>query len=344
MPKRIKLFQRKLHPKCYSKMESNPIYHQVTDTILMIRPASFFGNGETAVNNHFQQLAAETNHQRLQREALKEFNDFVELLESAGVRVFVANDRDFPATPDSIFPNNWITFHNNGNAVLYPMFASNRRVERDKGFLSVLIEAGYRWRVFDFTTLEKENKFLEGTGSMVLDRIKSVAYACISDRTHPDAVKFFCKQFGYEPIIFEAQHEKKGTSFPIYHTNVMMSIGSKLAVVCTESIVGKVDRDLVLNKLSDSRREIIEITVDQMNSFAGNMLEVQSTQGKSLMIMSAAAHQSLDKSQINSIEKHTQILSSPLNCIETHGGGSARCMLAEVFLPFPQTDSEQIQE
>jgi hypothetical protein len=329
--------------KGYLRPPITSMNQQVTDTLLMVRPAAFFGNGETAINNHFQHLAPETHHEKLQREALKEFSDFRNLLDSHGIRVFEAYDQQTPSTPDSIFPNNWVTFHDNGIAVLHPMFAANRRIERDKGFLGVLFENGFRWRVNDMTYLEKEGKILEGTGSMVLDRSYGRAYACLSQRTHPEAVKLYCKEFGYEPIIFTSEHKKGNKSFPVYHTNVMMSIGRAVCIVCPDSIPSPEERRTVLKKLSDTGRDIVEISLDQMDSFAGNMLEVKNTSGEHFMIMSKAAHSCLTPGQVASIETHCKILSSSLTCIETHGGGSARCMLAEVFLPSPFKSSEELE-
>jgi hypothetical protein len=316
---------------------------QVTDTLLMVRPAAFFGNGETAVNNHFQHLASETHHEKLQREALSEFEDFRTLLESHGIRVFVAYDQQKPSTPDSIFPNNWVSFHENGVAVLHPMFAANRRIERDKGFLGILFENGFRWRFADMTNLESEQKFLEGTGSMVLDRKNKVAYACLSDRTHPEAVVKFGKEFNYKPILFKSEHRKGNQTFPVYHTNVMMAIGENVCIVCSDSITNISERNEVLDQLKKSGREIVQISLEQMDCFAGNMLEVKNTSGEHFMIMSKAAHQCLKPDQVSAIEEHCKILSSSLTCIETHGGGSARCMLAEVFLPSPFKSLEEIE-
>jgi hypothetical protein len=314
---------------------------QVTDTLLMVRPAAFFGNGETAVNNHFQHLASETQYEKLQREALQEFEDFRSLLDKSGIRVLVAHDQQKPSTPDSIFPNNWVSFHANGMAVLHPMFAANRRIERDKGFLGVLVENGFSWRVADLTHLEAEKKFLEGTGSMVLDRANKVAYSCISDRTHPEAAIKFGNEFGYKPILFTSQHKKGNQTFPVYHTNVMMSIGSRVCVLCAESITDHRERKMVMDSLKESGRTIVEISLQQMDSFAGNMLEVKNTSDEHFMIMSKAAFDSLTQSQIDVIESTCTILHSSLSCIETHGGGSARCMLAEVFLPSPFNEEDE---
>lgn len=304
---------------------------QSSDTILMIEPVAFGFNAETAVNNYFQvhQVSCDT-----QSGALQEFMNFVNMLRSYDINVITIKDTLTPHTPDSIFPNNWISFHHDGTLILYPMFAVNRRLERRSDILEQLSQKGFKIStVKDYTQFEAENRFLEGTGSMILDRDNKIAYGAISLRLDEDVFKKWCTEFGYQPIIFHAFQSVNGQRLPIYHTNVMMCIASKFAVIGLETIDDKDERALIVESLSKCHKEIIEITEEQVHSFAGNMLEVRNRQGKPFLVMSKCAYQSLSSTQIQRIRKYTDILYADLHTIERNGGGSARCMMAEVFLP-----------
>ncbi|WP_421939228.1 citrulline utilization hydrolase CtlX [Pedobacter sp.] len=303
---------------------------QITNHILMIRPVDFKFNVQTAENNKFQ-VASEQDD--VQDKALKEFDDFVALLRNNGVDVTVIDDTLMPEKPDSIFPNNWVSFHEDGSTFLYPMFSENRRLERRKDILDTLNEKFDVSHVSDLSFYEFQNQFLEGTGSMVLDRENKVAYACISVRTDVDVLSNFCMLSGYKPVYFEAVD---GEGFPIYHTNVMMCIGDRFAVICLAAIPDAMDREMVKRSLAGSGKEVIEISIDQMNKFAGNMLQVAGKAGESLLIISEQAYLSLNTEQIAALEKYARIIHSPLYTIEQNGGGSARCMLAEVHLPLRQ--------
>jgi len=306
---------------------------QYTSTILMVEPTAFYYNPETAVNNFFQ---TETNDSKedIQAEALKEFNQMVSDLRSKGVNVITLKDTPTPHTPDSIFPNNWISFHANGNVVLYPMFAKNRRDERrEEEVLSLLEEKGFLINdVIDFTSAEEDEIFLEGTGSIILDRENELAYACISQRTDEDLLIEFCEELEYTPVIFHANQTVNGDRKPIYHTNVMMCIADKYAVVCLDSIDDKKEKKNVCEYLLESGKEIIAITEAQMHQFAGNMLQVGGL-GQSYLVMSQTAFNSLSDDQKTKIENYNPILPVKIDLIEKLGGGSARCMMAEVFLP-----------
>ena len=307
---------------------------QYTSTILMVEPTAFYYNPETAVNNYFQTETTDSQED-IQQEALAEFQGMVSALRSKGVNVITIKDTASPHTPDSIFPNNWISFHDNGNVVLYPMFAKNRREERrEEDVLGLLEEKGfYVEDVIDFSSAEEDEIFLEGTGSIILDRENELAYACVSQRTDEDLLIEFCEELEYTPVIFHANQTVKGERKPIYHTNVMMCLGENFAVICSDCIDDKKERKMVLDNLKENNKEIILITEAQVNSFAGNMLEVRGANDKKYLVMSAVAHQCLTLTQIEQLEKHAEILSSSLDTIEACGGGSARCMMAEVFLP-----------
>jgi hypothetical protein len=266
--------------------------------------------------------------------AQEEFDVFVEKLRSKGIKVIVINDTLDPDTPDSIFPNNWISFHENGDVALYPMFAENRRLERREEFLDLLEDEGFRIdNIVDYTEAEQDGYFLEGTGSVLLDRPNGKAYCALSPRADEELFIEFCEDFDLAPVIFEAFHNFEGERKLIYHTNVMMCIGETFAVICADCIDDKKERKMVLDSLKKDGKEIILITEDQVNNFAGNMLEVRGEGDKRFLIMSAAAHKSLKPAQIEKLEYHCEIISSSLDTIEACGGGSARCMMAEVFLP-----------
>ncbi len=306
---------------------------QITNTILMIRPVSFRMNEQTAVNNYFME-DIDMNNQAINEKAQEEFDAFVSVLKNKGVNVIVIEDTKEPDTPDSIFPNNWISFHANGTVGVYPMFAENRRKERRDDILEKLEEKGFKIEnVVDYTAAEGEGLFLEGTGSILMDRENRKAYCALSQRADEDLFIEFCEDFDCFPVIFTANQSVDGKRMPIYHTNVMMALAEEFAIICTDSIDNKKECKNVLDHLKKDGKEIIEITEKQMHHFAGNMLQILGGDGKKYMVMSTAAYESLSSDQIARIESHCDILYSSLSTIETCGGGSARCMMAEVFLP-----------
>ena len=305
---------------------------QITDTVLMIRPVRFRTNEETIVNNYFQK-GINITQEEINRKAQQEFDMLVQKLREVGVHVIQVEDIYEQDTPDSIFPNNWISFHNNGDVAIYRMFAENRRRERREDILDIVEEAGFEIEnVFDYTEAENEGIFLEGTGAMVLDRIHRKAYCALSPRASEELFIEFCEDFEYTPVIFRAFQKTDGELKPIYHTNVMMALGRTFAIVCLDTIEDKNERKNVLNHLKEDKKEIITISREQVDYYAGNMLEVKGKE-HSYLVMSQTAYESLTPQQIEAIERHTQILYSDLSTIEICGGGSARCMLAEVFLP-----------
>jgi hypothetical protein len=307
---------------------------QTANTILMIRPINFRMNEQTAVNNYYQKSLDNVLPGTINAKAQKEFDDFVDKLKGIGVNVIVVEDTADIDTPDAIFPNNWVSFHENGTVALYPMFAENRRLERREDVLDILEDNGFVINnVVDYTSAEEEHLFLEGTGSIVLDRVNHKAYCALSTRADEDLFIEFCEDFEYTPVIFSANQTINGQRKAIYHTNVMMCIGETFAVVCLDSIDDKSERKNVLNHLKEDGKEIIAITEHQVNSFAGNMLQVKAANDKLYLVMSEKAYNSLTKNQIEILKKHTVILTSSLDIIEVCGGGSARCMMAEIFLP-----------
>tara|TARA_R110002012_G_scaffold81440_6_gene206028 strand:- start:3586 stop:4488 length:903 start_codon:yes stop_codon:yes gene_type:complete len=298
----------------------------------MIRPVAFRMNEQTAVNNFFQEDIALKNAE-INTKAQAEFDAFVQKLRGVGVNVIVENDDLRMDTPDSIFPNNWISFHENGDVGLYPMFAENRRRERREEVLIRLENEGFKINnIYDYTPAEDEGFFLEGTGSILMDRVNRKAYCALSPRADEELLIEFCEDFEYMPVIFTANQTVDGKRLPIYHTNVMMCLAEEFCVICLDTIDDAKEKKNVVQHLKSDGKEIIAITEGQMHHFAGNMLQVQG-RDKKYLVMSAAAHNSLSKQQIAAIEKHCEILSSDLHTIETCGGGSARCMMAEVFLP-----------
>ncbi len=306
---------------------------QTTNTLLMIRPVHFRANEDTAGDNYFQKNLDLPKEELLKR-AQEEFDNFVSQLRSVGVQVIVTDAQSEVDVPDAHFPNNWISFHESGMVGIYPMLAPSRRLERNEEVLSLLEDKGYTiTEIIDYTAAEEEELFLEGTGSMILDRENRKAYAAISQRTDEDLFVEFCEDFEYTPIVFTANQEIDGTLLPIYHTNVMMCVGSTLAIVCSASITDKKDRKNVIKQLKSDAKELIDISIAQMNQFAGNMLEVQGVGDQPFLVMSTSAFNSLRGDQISSIEKHCKVLHADLETIEICGGGSARCMMAEVFLP-----------
>lgn len=307
---------------------------QTTNSILMIRPAAFRMNEQTVVNNYYQKVLDELLPATVNAKAQQEFDAFVEKLTAVGVDVIVVDDTLNPDTPDSVFPNNWISFHENGDVALYPMFAENRRHERREEILDLLEEKGFVINnIVDYTSAEEDGFFLEGTGSLLLDRANAKAYCALSPRADEELFIEFCEDFDYAPVIFEAFQTVDSERKLIYHTNVMMCLGDTFAVICSDCIDDKKERKMVLDHLKVDGKEVILITEAQMNNFAGNMLEVRGANDKRYLVMSAAAHQSLTPKQIAQLEKHAEILSSSLDTIEACGGGSARCMMAEIFLP-----------
>ena len=308
--------------------------NQTTNSILMIRPVAFRMNEQTAVNNYYQKVLDGLSKETVNAKAQQEFDAFVQKLRMVGVQVIVVNDTIQPDTPDSIFPNNWISFHESGDVVLYPMFAENRRAERREDILDILEEHGFVINeIMDYTSAEEDGFYLEGTGSLLLDRENSKAYCALSPRADEELFIEFCEDFEYSPILFEAFQTVNGERKLIYHTNVMMCIGDTFAVICADCIDDKKERKMVLDSLKGDEKEIILISEDQVNSFAGNMLEVKGADDRRYLVMSSSAHKSLTKKQIAQLEEHVTILSSSLDTIEVCGGGSARCMMAELFLP-----------
>ena len=307
---------------------------QITNSILMIRPVSFRMNEQTAVNNYYQKVLENVTPETVQFKALQEFDAFVAKLQAVGINVIVVNDRKERDTPDSIFPNNWISFHQNGDIAIYPMFAENRRLERREDIFDILEEKGFVINdIVDYTSAEEEQLYLEGTGSLLLDRVNKKAYCALSPRAEEDLFVEFCEDFEFTPVPFVANQTVDGKRFPIYHTNVMMALAETFAIICLESIDDKKERKNVLKHLKEDGKEVIAITEAQVNNFAGNMLQVLGNNDTKFLIMSSAAYKSLTKIQIDKIEKYCKILHSSLDTIEACGGGSARCMMAEVFLP-----------
>jgi len=298
---------------------------QTTNNILMIRPVRFSFNEQTADSNSFQH--SEQKNQDVQQKAQDEFDHMVDLLDENGITVFVVEDTVEPHTPDSIFPNNWVSFHDNALITLYPMQAENRRLERRADIIESLSQKFQIQDIIDLTAYEKENKFLEGTGSMVLDRDAKICYACISNRTDKDLLTEFCEKFGYKLVSFNAFDN---AGIRIYHTNVVMCVGEKFMVVCLECIPDENEKSAIKNATT---KTLIEISLQQLHHFAGNMLEVKSKEDESVLVMSEQAFSSLLPEQIAQLNTFSRILPVPLYTIESNGGGSARCMMAEIFLP-----------
>jgi hypothetical protein len=299
---------------------------QNTSKVLMIRPLHFGYNAETAVNNSFQ---VKGDPENLAEKAVQEFDLFVTALKNEGIDVTVVEDSPDPHTPDAIFPNNWISFHESGIYCLYPMFAPNRRKERKTEVLEVIRNKFHYHHLLDFTGYELENRFLEGTGSMVLDREKRLAYACLSPRTDRGVLEDFCKKMNFRPVVFHSTDE---SGQAIYHTNVMMCVADRYVVICLDSIADREEKKFVTDTIRTSGKEIIPISTGQMNHFAGNMLQLENKQGEKILVMSSAAWDSLSEAQREKLTGYNRILHAPLQNIETNGGGSARCMIAEIHL------------
>ena len=303
----------------------------LTDTILMIEPVAFGYNIETAVNNFFQQ---KENHQSedIAGIAHAQFSNMVKLLQNSGIKVIVVKDTEYPPTPDSIFPNNWISFHKPSKVVLYPMFAPNRRQERRMDvILTVENETGKTYDLLDYSDYELRNIFLEGTGSIVLDRINRIAYASLSQRTDKQLFEKYCKEMLFQPVSFHATQQVGQERLPIYHTNVMMCVGEELAVVCPETIQDENERHRLMKMLNETGKKIVEITEEQMHCFAGNMLQLKNKNGEKFMLMSLSAFNSLNNIQLEALKAENELIVPDITIIEKYGGGSVRCMVAEVF-------------
>ena len=307
---------------------------QLTSNLLMIEPVAFRYNEETAKNNYYQKHLDSISSDEVKARALAEFNSFVDKLENKGVNVHVIKDTIEPDTPDSIFPNNWVSFHQDGRVALYPMCAENRRLERRTDILEKLREKFKITSIVDFSHYESEDLFLEGTGSMILDRENKICYAAISIRTDENIAIEFCHEFDYRLVSFTANQTHEGERLAIYHTNVMMCVADKYAVVCIDTIDDPEERRRLEQALLDSGKAIIETTEAQKGLFAGNMLQVMGHEP--LLVMSTSAFNSLTVHQVEKIQAYNPILHSSLDTIEACGGGSARCMMAEVFLPTNQ--------
>lgn len=303
--------------------------NQATNRILMVRPAHFGFNKETAKNNAFQNKSIADKLKQPNEKARAEFDKFVKKLRKVGVIVDVWEDRASTVKPDAIFPNNWISFHQDQTIGLYPMNAPSRRKERDPKLISWLKDSFQLEKVVDFTAYEKEDIYLEGTGSLILDRVNKVAYACLSPRTDDVLMDRFCDRFGYKKMIFNAVDQN---SMDIYHTNVMMAMGDTFVVICKDSITNTQEWTGLEKQFKKNKKDIVKISWKQMNQFAGNMLLLRDDQNKNVIVMSTRAHKSLSPDQIKQLSKHGQILHSDIRTIENLGGGSVRCMMAEVFL------------
>jgi len=302
---------------------------QTTDTVLMIRPVRFAYNAQTATTNTFQNNVT-IDAEATQKQALVEFDGFVQTLQENGINVIQVFDTLEPHKPDSIFPNNWVSFHEGGTVVLYPMLTENRRWERRRSILDLIRQGFEVHNEIDLAHYEEDNKFLEGTGSMILDRENKICYACISPRTDNEVLADFAAKLDYSIVSFTAVDAK---GIQIYHTNVLMCVGKTYCVICLDTVKDAGERAKLSQFLINSDKEIIEISLEQMNQFAGNMLELHNAKGENLLIMSEQAYKSLSKEQLIRIQQHARIIHVPIYTIEANGGGSARCMLAEVFLP-----------
>ncbi len=297
----------------------------------MVRPAHFGFNAETAVNNAFQKQDDALSPAQISALALEEFDGFVDKLRAVGVDVTVAQDSDTPVKPDAIFPNNWVSFHQEGFLVTYPMFSPARGNERQDYVLQTVFERGFSAETHhQFEVFEQVSRFLEGTGSIIFDHQNRLAYACLSRRTDPGILEKLCQVLDYQPVIFHSQ-DQNGQD--VYHTNVMMALGETFVVICLDSVQDSAERKFLEEKFRATGKEIVEISLDQMNQFAGNMLQVRNAAGETILVMSETAYRSLSPEQVAQLEGHTRLLHHDLNTIETSGGGSARCMIAEVFLP-----------
>ncbi|TVR82638.1 MAG: amidinotransferase [Saprospirales bacterium] len=301
-----------------------------THKVLMVRPANFGFNAETAANNAFQNQEGAENAEEIRKNALGEFDRLVETLKGEGVEVLVFEDRPIPAKPDAVFPNNWFTTHEDGRLVTYPMFSPVRRNERDPEIIKFLSSSHDILDIVGLEGFEAQNVFLEGTGSMIIDRANKLVYACLSQRTDEVLLKAFCEKFNYTPVTFTAVDPQ---GMPIYHTNVIMALGDGFVVICLECIPDKKEEKKLENHFAKTGLEVIPISFEQVLHFAGNMLQLKSRKGKRILAMSTAAFNSLNTAQKKSLEKYTKLVHSDISTVEKYGGGSVRCMIAEVFLP-----------
>ena len=305
---------------------------QITNNILMVRPTGFTYNEETAVNNHFQNPIKNINSKKVTENAIREFDEMVALLGNKGVSVHVVDPKGNKNNPDAVFPNNWFSIHEDGTRIIYPMFAKSRRKERNSDIFKSL-EKNILFNLkknIDLTFYEDENLFLEGTGSMVLDRVNKIAYATLSERTSLKVLRDFSKTMRYKMVYFDSFHDSKDKKSPIYHTNVMLTVGNHFAVVCPNTIRDRIEKFKLMESFEISGKEVVEISISQMNNFAGNILQVMGSKTP-LIVMSKTAFNSMDKPQISRLEKYGELISPSLETIETYGGGSARCMMAELF-------------
>ncbi len=308
---------------------------QSTSTLLMIKPYGFDYNTETAEDNHFQTGGNALSSSEITRQALDEFEVFVKEINAKGIEVIVYDDLITKETPDAVFPNNWFSTHNDGTVHLYPMFANNRRKERRQEVFDLLTqEYGFSIdRIMDWSKHEDIGLFLEGTGSMILDRPNKIIYAALSERTSEELLKQYSREIGYELVVFRSYHNAKQKEVLIYHTNVMLCVAQDYAVVCLECIKELTERKAVMESLKKTNKTIVELSLDQIDHFAGNMLEAKNKANESFLIMSSRAYKAMNQAQIAQIQQYSQIIHAPLTTIENYGGGSARCMLAEIFLP-----------
>jgi hypothetical protein len=305
---------------------------QTTANILMVRPANFGFNPETAASNAFQSRDQRHSADEMREQAMLEFDRFVATLRAAGVQVIVAEDKAVPVKPDAVFPNNWVSFHQEGYIVTYPMYAPVRRLERDEDIIKTVLSSGFKYtgERKNFERYEANNLFLEGTGSIIFDHQHRLAYACLSPRTDGQLLEELCRFMGYQKVIF---HATDAQNQDIYHTNVMMALGETFVVICMDTVQDARERSLLVASFAETDKEMIEISLEQMNKFAGNMLQVRNDKDETILVMSEQAYRALDADQIRAIESETKILYSDISTIETYGGGSARCMMAEIFLP-----------
>lgn len=302
---------------------------QSTNKIMMVRPSAFGYNAETAENNTYQQRPDGDDELTIAAQAVVEFDNFVKALQEAGVDVIVIQDSVDPPKPDAVFPNNWVSFHEDNVLISYPMFSPKRRLERREEILDEIGQSFEIERRYSFEFAEEDDMYLEGTGSMVLDRINKVVYACLSPRTNVKVLDRFCLLMEYEKEVFHAVDEN---GVDIYHTNVLMALGTKFAVICLEAITDETERASVQKRLEKTGREVVEISYKQKNAFAGNMLEVRNKSGETFIVMSEAAKSSLNKDQLEKLSKYGRLISVAIPTIEKYGGGSVRCMMAEIFL------------
>lgn len=297
---------------------------------MMVRPANFGFNEETAANNTFQTNDSRLSEPVIQTRAIEEFDLLVSKLRSKGVNVIVIQDTADPVKPDAVFSNNWISFHPNGSIFTFPLFSPKRRLERRESIIQRIEKQFDYQAIFSLESFEDYGQFLEGTGSLILDRVNDIAYACMSPRTHLEVLEKFCKITGYEQVAFYS-HDRQGVE--VYHTNVMMALGETFVVICMDSVTDQRHKEKLYRRFEETDKEVVEISFEQMESFAGNMIQVKNDEHETFLVMSEQAYKSLDREQVQRLEKHTQLLYSPIPTIELYGGGSVRCMMTEIVPP-----------